>query len=80
MNNLNFKRYYFVLRRKQLNITQEELANRLGLSVRSISDWENGRHLPRLTLRQTAIFCELLQCSIYELADLFEPLGGTEAN
>ena len=32
--------------RKSKNLTQAELANKLGVSDRAISKWENGRGLP----------------------------------
>ena len=36
--------------RKQKNITQQELAERLGVSDRTIGNWENGRNMPDLSL------------------------------
>lgn len=43
MNNLcqNIKIY-----RKRLNLTQEELANKLGYTKQAISNWETGKNLP----------------------------------
>ena len=36
--------------RKQKNITQQELAEKLGVSDRTIGNWENGRNMPDLSL------------------------------
>lgn len=33
--------------RKELGETQEEFANRLGVRQGTVSDWENGKHIPR---------------------------------
>lgn len=71
----NSKKDQFVLRRKELGITQEEIAKALNLNPRAISDWENGRHKPRLSFRQTAILCDMLKMSVHELADIFEPIS-----
>jgi len=36
--------------RKELNITQEELANKLSISRKSLNDIENGKIVPRLDI------------------------------
>lgn len=36
------------LKRKQLGVSQEELADRVKVSVRTVERWENGRSLPRI--------------------------------
>lgn len=36
--------------RRKKNITQQELAEKLGVSDRSIGNWENGRNMPDLSL------------------------------
>lgn len=41
---------YISEKRKQKKITQEELAERLGVSDRAISNWENGKNMPDLSL------------------------------
>ena len=38
--------------RKELNMTQEQLAEKLGVSNRSVSRWENGNSMPDLSLLQ----------------------------
>ena len=37
---------YISLKRKQKNMTQEQLAEKLGVSNKTISKWENGVSLP----------------------------------
>lgn len=39
-------------RRKEQNMTQKELADRLGITDRAVSKWENGRCMPDLSLLQ----------------------------
>ena len=51
--------------RKQRGMTQEQLAERLGVSNRSVSRWENGKTLPDLSLMQ--VICEELDITISEL-------------
>ena len=36
--------------RKKKNMTQQELAEKLGVSDRTIGNWENGRNMPDLAL------------------------------
>ena len=36
--------------RKKLNMTQQELAEKLGVSDRTVGNWENGRNMPDLSL------------------------------
>ena len=51
--------------RKEKNMTQQELANKLGVTDRAISKWENGRGLPDYSLLQD--LCDTLSISINEL-------------
>lgn len=39
-------------RRKKLNMTQKELAEKLGVTDRAVSKWETGRSMPDLALLQ----------------------------
>ena len=36
--------------RKEKNMTQQELADKLGVTDRAVSHWENGRRLPDISL------------------------------
>lgn len=51
--------------RKEKEMTQVDLANKLGITDRAISKWENGRGMPDLSLLTP--LCEILDVSINEL-------------
>ena len=51
--------------RKNKKLTQEELANKLNVSNKSVSRWENGVNMPDISLFKP--LCEILDISIEEL-------------
>ena len=51
--------------RKEKNITQQELAEKLGVSDRTIGNWENGRNMPDLSLFKP--LCQELDISLNDL-------------
>lgn len=51
--------------RKEKNMTQQELADKLGVTDRAVSHWENGRRLPDYSLLKD--LCDILSVSINEL-------------
>ena len=51
--------------RKEKNMTQQELADKLGVSDKAVSKWENGRGLPDYSLLSP--LCELLEVTPSEL-------------
>ena len=51
--------------RKRKGLTQEKLAEKLGVSDRTIGNWENGRNMPDLSLFKP--LCEELDITINEL-------------
>ncbi len=51
--------------RKAKNITQQELAEKLGVSDRSIGNWENGRNMPDLSLFKP--LCKELDITLNDL-------------
>lgn len=51
--------------RKEQNMTQLDLANKLGVTDRAVSKWENGRGMPELSLIKP--LCDTLSISINEL-------------
>ena len=56
----------FILQlRKEKNMTQKELAEKLGVTDRAISKWENGRGMPELSLMKA--LCDELGISVNEL-------------
>ena len=52
-------------RRKALGMTQLELANKLNITDRAISKWENGRGLPDISLIKP--LCDELQITVNDL-------------
>jgi len=48
--------------RKEKKLTQQELANKLGVSDRTVGNWENGRNMPDLSLFKP--LCEELGITI----------------
>ena len=51
--------------RKEKNITQNELAEKLGVSDRTIGNWENGRNMPDVSLFKP--LCESLDITLNDL-------------
>ncbi len=51
--------------RKEKNMTQQELAEKIGVTDRAISNWENGRRLPDLSL--ISLVASELDVSVAEL-------------
>lgn len=51
---------WFIRMRRDLGLTQEDVATALGVTPRTVINWENGHHEPRLTVEQFIKLCELL--------------------
>ncbi len=64
MNQENIGKFIAECRKKK-NLTQSELAEKLGVTDRSISNWENGKNMPDLSLFKP--LCEILELTINEL-------------
>lgn len=56
---------FIAICRKEKNMTQEQLAEKLGVTSKSISRWENGKTMPDIVLFET--LCNELSISINEL-------------
>ena len=41
---------FLALRRIEVGLTQTDIANELGYTVQSISQWENGKHEPNILI------------------------------
>lgn len=58
---------YIARKRKEQNLTQEQLAQQLGVSNKTISKWENGTCMPDYSIIQK--LCEALRVTLPELMD-----------
>ena len=58
---------FIALRRKGKNLTQEQLAEKLGVSNKTISKWENGKCMPDYSIVKN--LCEELDITVAELID-----------
>ena len=58
---------YISQKRHELNLTQEELAEKLGVSNKTISKWENGKCMPDYSIIQN--LCDTLHTTLAELMD-----------
>lgn len=58
---------FIALKRKEKNLTQEQLAEHLGISNKTISKWENGKCMPDYS--NIKPLCEALNITIAELLD-----------
>ena len=58
---------YIARKRKEQNLTQEQLAQQLGVSNKTISKWENGTCMPDYSIIQR--LCEVIHVSLPELMD-----------
>ncbi|NEN97473.1 MAG: helix-turn-helix transcriptional regulator [Moorea sp. SIO1F2] len=56
--------------RENANLTQMKLAIAVGVSITTISDWENGKAEPRL--KHVRLLVEILGCSFEDLSQAFE--------
>ncbi len=64
MNQEKIGRFISILR-KENNLTQDQLAEMLGVNSKSVSRWENGRCLPDISLFKP--LCDIFRISINEL-------------
>ena len=58
---------FIAKKRKEKNLTQSELAEKLGVSNKSVSKWENGRCMPDYSIIES--LCKELDITIAELMD-----------
>jgi transcriptional regulator with XRE-family HTH domain len=58
---------YIAQKRRGQNLTQEQLAEKLGVSNKTISKWENGKCMPDYSIIQK--LCEVLNVTLAELMD-----------
>lgn len=58
---------FIARKRKELNLTQSQLAERLGISSKSVSKWERGKCMPDYTVVNE--LCDALGTTVSELLD-----------
>ena len=58
---------FIAKKRRELNLTQEQLAEHLGVSNKTVSKWETGKCMPDYTVVKN--LCEELKVSVSELMD-----------
>lgn len=58
---------FIALKRKQKNLTQEQLAEKLGISNKTVSKWETGKCMPDYSIVKS--LCEELEVTVAELMD-----------
>lgn len=58
---------FISIKRKQKNMTQEQLAEKLGVSNKTISKWETGKCMPDYSIVKS--LCEELEITVAELMD-----------
>jgi transcriptional regulator with XRE-family HTH domain len=57
------------LKRCRSGLSQKKLGEALSVSSQTVSSWETGESFPKLTPHQMRELCQLLSCSLDELAD-----------
>lgn len=58
---------YIARKRREQNLTQEQLAQQLGVSNKTISKWENGKCMPDYSIIEP--LCDALHVTLPELMD-----------
>ena len=58
---------YIARKRREQNLTQEQLAEQLGISNKTVSKWENGKCMPDYGIIQK--LCDALHVTLPELMD-----------
>jgi transcriptional regulator with XRE-family HTH domain len=60
-------------KRQEMRVSQQALADALGVSRQTVSSWENGRSEPHLSIRQFKILMNLLDYTHDTLPENFGP-------
>lgn len=66
--------------RKSLGLTQTQLAQRLGIRQKTVSDWERGLSSPNLPLSKVRLMMQIFGLSLDELIEIFESPRTREKN
>ena len=62
----------FIRLREELGLTQKDIADGIGTTVQTISNWERGASKPKLTFIQTYKITQVLKKDLKELCNLLE--------
>ena len=54
--------------RERAGLTQRQVALALNITDQTVSNWETGHRVPKLSPPQTLKLCKVLECSLEELA------------
>ena len=57
--------------RLNVKLTQQQLANFIGVAVSSVRRWEKGETEPRMTVAQMRKFCQAVEQDFKDLPDSF---------
>jgi transcriptional regulator with XRE-family HTH domain len=60
---------WFLLKRRQRKLTQDDIAEALGVSKQTVSNWERSKSIPTLTIDQVKTLLEILDCTLDEIPD-----------
>lgn len=71
----NSKESVLVSLRKELDLTQKQIADALEVTEQTVRNWEQGKSVPKLTISQMKVLCRLLQRPIEEIPDNFGPIN-----
>lgn len=63
---ITFSRW-FLLKRREKGYTQSQIAEVLGVSDQTISNWERGKSIPVFTLNQMDLLCKEFDCNFSEI-------------
>ncbi|QYO63045.1 helix-turn-helix transcriptional regulator [Leptolyngbya sp. 7M] len=69
----NRKESVLVSLRKELDLTQKDIADALDVTEQTVRNWEQGKSTPKLTIPQMKTLCRLLQRPIEDIPDDFGP-------
>ncbi len=59
--------------RERVGLTQRQLADALGVTITTISNWERGVKEPNLNFAQVKRMTEILRCSLDDLVEATKP-------
>lgn len=63
----------FAYLRKRAGLTQRQIAEAMGVTVGTVSQWETGGQRPRLFPEQIQKLLHILNCTLEEFVDAFSP-------